>query len=85
MDDDFAVRVACKAMPFAFQLRLQLLKVVDLAIEGQLYIAILVLHGLATVVTQVDDAEAAMAQRNAICRIDAILIGSTMRNSIIHF
>ena len=83
MDDHFRIRVGVKLVAAAFQLRAQLEKVVDLAVEYATDAAVFVVDGLPAA-GEIDDAQPAHAQAYVATGVDAFIVGSAVNNSLAH-
>jgi len=86
LDQDLGVRRAAERDAFGLQRPAQVPVVVDFAVVGDREAARGRYHGLRARVGQVDDGEAALAERDAGPRVcpDPRSIGSAMREGIVH-
>ena len=85
MDDDFRIRVADKAVPFLLQILPQFLKIVDFSIKNKPERAVFIAHGLTALFAQINNGEAAVGQRDAVCTVYPLLIRPTVCKLSGHF
>jgi hypothetical protein len=84
VQDDFSIRVTPKNMPLGFESGFQVCKVVNLAVENDLDGSVLIAHGLAAGLGEINDAKAAMPQRPTVFARYAVLVRAAMRETIGH-
>ena len=83
MDDRFRVAGGLEDVAAPLQVAPQLLVVVDLAVEDDPDGAVLVRDRLEAV-AQIDDAEAAHADGDAVADVDALIVGTAVRHDAAH-
>ena len=83
MDDRFRVAGGLEDVAAPLQIAPQLLVVVDLAVEDDPDGAVLVRDRLEAV-AQIDDAEAAHADGDAVADVDALIVGTAVRHDAAH-
>src|SRR5262249_15120776 len=83
-DDRFRIRARAEAVAQALKLSAETLEVVDLAVEGDPYVAARVRHRLAARFGKVDDRKAAVPQRAAPVRPDAPGVRAAMSLGVDH-
>ena len=81
--DDFGVRVRPEAMSAAFELGAQRRKVVDLAVEDDPHRVVFVRQRLLPG-RNVDDAEPAMGEPDALAEVEAVRVRAAMRDAVAH-
>ena len=81
MDDDFGVGMGSEPVAAAFELGAQRRKVVDLAVEDDPHRAVLVRQRLLPR-GDVDDAQPAVAEPDAVAEEEAVGIGPAMRDAV---
>src|SRR5215475_1477373 len=72
VDDDFGTRARAETMAQTFKLAAESLKVVELAVERDLYVAARVRHRLAARFGKIDDRKTAVPQRATPVRPNAL-------------